>query len=98
MVEILKHPTLAALKRQQAPPEDVAAGYWGVFNVGTDDEPILIIKRRVEVDRDDGVKVENFKFMTDAAAMIYVLNRACLQRCPEAREALKTIVASWDEE
>jgi hypothetical protein len=63
--------------------------YWDVFDTG----------KCLEIERiDDPEDGSEPAFDTDFEAQSYVLDRACRDACPDARSAIRKIVASWEQD
>ena len=78
-----------------APSHDPWRRYWQVVAAGAGGT-LLTIRRTREIVTDDlSVTHMNPVFPTDAAAILYVMQRATIDGCPDARAVVREIVASW---
>lgn len=77
-----------AIARRPTPSHDPCQDHWALVNVGTDQDPIIEVQH---------VRPENATpvFPNSAAAVVYVMQRACRDGCLDAREAVIEIVKSW---
>ena len=86
------------LSQRPVPSHDPFREHWDVTNIGTEKQPILELQCNrtgegtVEIDENHGAPRI---FPNDSAAMVYVMQRACRDACPDARNAVIEIVKSW---